>query len=522
MMRKNITDVEAVNQLCEKTGEFYSKAQSLQSIGSDAEALVNYRSALKVLLTTLAERHGISLQGEHSITTIHEDIRTVSKNLKLSIHIENLMDKIRESGNKGSHQENYREENFQILVQSTKRNFLELVRNLPSNLTGIEKNTGITESDNCIELKELSYKALCLDDDKAAYMVANYLLTSNNLLQNYTVNVYGFYHRTLDKVVPLLESCYFTIAPAAYCLAKLAEAFGTDILSKRVAGNDRDTIVPLLLQRAAYRGDIRAEYEYGVMLMEGQSPFDHDPEEALNLLEHSSAYGESRASEFLSKYYAKNSQAKLSGMYLKRSAEQGLAESKIKYACFLLNSKDVSQLDLAKTYLEDALIEENVKALAAYWLAKVFEASPKKPNDYTERLSLLYVQASNCHPEKHSADRWLEISRRLDRLDKSYETLHALMSCAEKSKHEGNEKLYLFSQYILESQESYITTDNNLVIRFSPLFHENYHSLQISMAPKSTPDHTSSKVGRNKQCLCGSGKKFKKCCGSWRSLRLRN
>lgn len=49
-MRKNITDVEAVNQLCEKTGEFYSKAQSLQSIGSDAEALVNYRSAFKSII----------------------------------------------------------------------------------------------------------------------------------------------------------------------------------------------------------------------------------------------------------------------------------------------------------------------------------------------------------------------------------------------------------------------------------------------------------------------------------------
>ena len=203
MKRKNITDVEAVNQLCEKTGEFYSKAQSLQSIGSDAEALVNYRSALKVLLTTLAERHGISLQGEHSITTIHEDIRIVTKHLKLNIHIENLMDKIRESGNKGSHQESYQEENFQILVQSTKRYFLELVRKLPSTLTGIENHTNITESDNCIELKELSYQALCLDDDKAAYMVANYLLTSNNILQNYTVNIYGFYHHTLERVVPL-------------------------------------------------------------------------------------------------------------------------------------------------------------------------------------------------------------------------------------------------------------------------------------------------------------------------------
>ncbi|MGF1758945.1 SEC-C domain-containing protein [Photobacterium sagamiensis] len=513
-MSKKITDVEAVNQLCEKTGGFYSKAQSLQSIGSDAEALVNYRSALKVLLTTLAERHGISLTGEYPITTIHEDIRTVAKNLKLNIHIENLMDKIRESGNKGSHPESYLEEDFRALVQSTKINFLELVSKLPSTLTGIESDIEINESDNCIELKELSYQALCLDDDKAAYMVANYLLTSNNLLHNHTVNVYGFYHRTLDKVVPLLESCYITIAPAAYCLAKLAEAFGTEILSKNVAGNYGDSLIPRLLQRAAYREDIRAEYEYGVMVMEGKPPFEQDPEEGLELLEHSSAYGESRASIYLSKYYDNNKQAQLCEMYLKRSAEQGLAESKIEYACFLLNSGDVSHLYLAKVYLEDALVEEEVKVLAAYWLAKVLEAVPEKPEDYTERLSLLYTQASNCRPEEHPSNRWLEISRKLDRLEKSHEALNALMWCAEMSKKEGNEKLYLFSQYILGNTNSYITADHKLVTRFSPLLHENYHSLQISMAPKDTPDHTGSKVGRNEQCPCGSGKKFKKCCGN--------
>jgi preprotein translocase subunit SecA len=32
-------------------------------------------------------------------------------------------------------------------------------------------------------------------------------------------------------------------------------------------------------------------------------------------------------------------------------------------------------------------------------------------------------------------------------------------------------------------------------------------------APAKTAQHTGPKVGRNDPCPCGSGKKYKKCCG---------
>lgn len=35
-------------------------------------------------------------------------------------------------------------------------------------------------------------------------------------------------------------------------------------------------------------------------------------------------------------------------------------------------------------------------------------------------------------------------------------------------------------------------------------------------APKTSPIRGRKKIGRNQQCPCGSGKKFKKCCGRQR------
>jgi uncharacterized protein len=38
-------------------------------------------------------------------------------------------------------------------------------------------------------------------------------------------------------------------------------------------------------------------------------------------------------------------------------------------------------------------------------------------------------------------------------------------------------------------------------------------SMPLTPGAPSRPDHTSNKIGRNDPCPCGSGRKFKKCCG---------
>jgi uncharacterized protein len=44
--------------------------------------------------------------------------------------------------------------------------------------------------------------------------------------------------------------------------------------------------------------------------------------------------------------------------------------------------------------------------------------------------------------------------------------------------------------------------------------HSFWLPLRQAMAERQTAQRMSAKVGRNEPCPCGSGKKFKKCCGS--------
>ena len=50
------------------------------------------------------------------------------------------------------------------------------------------------------------------------------------------------------------------------------------------------------------------------------------------------------------------------------------------------------------------------------------------------------------------------------------------------------------------------------LVRAYRYFRQNRED-HISTPFKSEPQRTSSKVGRNEPCPCGSGKKYKKCCG---------
>lgn len=50
------------------------------------------------------------------------------------------------------------------------------------------------------------------------------------------------------------------------------------------------------------------------------------------------------------------------------------------------------------------------------------------------------------------------------------------------------------------------------ILGYEPDEEEDITDLERKLHPPAR--HKASKVGRNEPCICGSGKKFKKCCGS--------
>ena len=54
-----------------------------------------------------------------------------------------------------------------------------------------------------------------------------------------------------------------------------------------------------------------------------------------------------------------------------------------------------------------------------------------------------------------------------------------------------------------------------LSFRIPSLADADYVELLRSQIPK-----TSTKIGRNEPCPCGSGKKYKQCCGKWSNIKI--
>jgi uncharacterized protein len=55
---------------------------------------------------------------------------------------------------------------------------------------------------------------------------------------------------------------------------------------------------------------------------------------------------------------------------------------------------------------------------------------------------------------------------------------------------------------------------NQQVLESVVWIHAYWLPLRHAMAERQSAQAMSTKVGRNEPCPCGSGKKFKKCCGS--------
>ena len=78
------------------------------------------------------------------------------------------------------------------------------------------------------------------------------------------------------------------------------------------------------------------------------------------------------------------------------------------------------------------------------------------------------------------------------------------------------ETKYSFDELLQHYKSEYLT--NKIYSSATVLFCSNAFSevFDIISAPKPEKPEITQKVGRNEPCPCGSGKKFKNCCGGQR------
>lgn len=89
-----------------------------------------------------------------------------------------------------------------------------------------------------------------------------------------------------------------------------------------------------------------------------------------------------------------------------------------------------------------------------------------------------------------------------------------VISC-EAGSHD-NEGFVTFKAYFAQDGKEYCLEERSRFIRENGQWYYidgTFPKEQDDSIPSQPKQHQSPKVGRNDPCLCGSGKKFKKCCG---------
>ncbi|KYN89385.1 hypothetical protein ATY35_11525 [Vibrio cidicii] len=79
----------------------------------------------------------------------------------------------------------------------------------------------------------------------------------------------------------------------------------------------------------------------------------------------------------------------------------------------------------------------------------------------------------------------------------------------------GNEGFVEFKAYFKEDGEQYCLSERSRFVKEGGLWYyiDGTFPEEAERDPRLSQSISSLKVGRNDPCICGSGKKFKKCCG---------
>ncbi len=131
-------------------------------------------------------------------------------------------------------------------------------------------------------------------------------------------------------------------------------------------------------------------------------------------------------------------------------------------------------------------------------------------------LGLVDYVVDTYHPSCHAEEQRDGIA---DSIDSHWVKLEVVDRASGRHEHEG---FVEFNAYFEEEGKQYCLSERSRFIREDDLWYyidgefpqdHTEADEEPTSDPRLTTPVQSLKVGRNDPCICGSGKKFKKCCG---------
>ncbi|CAE6906826.1 YchJ family protein [Vibrio alginolyticus] len=129
-------------------------------------------------------------------------------------------------------------------------------------------------------------------------------------------------------------------------------------------------------------------------------------------------------------------------------------------------------------------------------------------------LGLVDFVVATYHPSCNAEEQREGIAQSIDSDWCKLEVIKAGPGCSE------NEGFVEFNAYFNEDGKRYCLTERSRFVKENGLwyyidgtFPEEEAEEETELDPRLNQPVNALKVGRNDPCICGSGKKFKKCCG---------
>jgi TPR repeat protein len=529
------SDYDLVNFISEDLASFYRKAMGQYVTECYPESLVNYRSALSVTIPLVYKALNIDI---NSSSDLNFQIDTLKDSGRVSFMVSNLMHKVRIAGNKGSHPEEYPDENFKQLCKNTQDQFFDLLKEV---FPKLKPDADYPQFE--FKLKEelnvttLSHKALFENDPEAQFLVAKKLYS--NAQKQLQLSNHGFenkktiielkngeqktrYHnsetaRDTSFAFQFFETCKFEIPEAEYEYGKLLVIDGHWLTPNLNRESYIDSGVSAIYF-ASNKGVTKATSLLGRIKLYGLYGKEIDTEWALELLEDAAKGNDPSAIFELASYYLNEQKNDLSLKYFKLAARLGSPKAQ-----FLLAKH---YLDATFSTTDDNVIDQliNDAATAGVKEALLLKARRLAMNS-GEKCNKEALTAYEIYADKHPAtpEGLLECAQYFMKHDqKLTQAMQYLTSAALQAKEESKNKLAAFIGFIISNSSMSISASHEMLVKFPKEALLNIEDVNLNNLVKpATSINLPTKqllvspplnIGRNDPCFCGSGYKYKKCC----------
>lgn len=534
LMTKPISDIEFISKFAPELADTYTNAKNLY-IDAPIQTLVGLRSLIEKLCDELIDEYQVQSDG----TRLHEKVNSLKASNSFRPELIEIMHSIRNTGNDAahSHAKNISFTEFSDLALSKLREFCKLAEIIWQQRQSTTPAYQFSDKINS-PVKEWCYQAL-FNNDKDAKFKVGLALHEKYREQFNDENSTIINQSSLIKAIDLIQEAAEEFHPEA-----LFE-YGHILLKgfKQEADLDKGK---QSIYSSASRGFVKAKASYAELIAKSEHPEDHEIEEAYIFAKEAAESGNSKAQYWLSKIYSdpkfnvgNQDEAEL---WFSRAVASGDPDAQYEHAKALCHQKDASQdnVKMALSLLEDAIDKGHCEAfkfyIGLYKDSSQVQATNKLYENYLNRypdddemhidfIEWLYSKgAGQIELIKEALQKLIQLCRwehfpislkaKLHRLSpkwlKEYEI--ALRAFGGVDEREHTTFLLNFKVDGTPYDDMFEVAQNFKLISKSPELVNKlmYKSIFFAscLALKPPPQ------GRNEPCNCGSGKKYKKCCGS--------